>query len=337
MFGNFSGFGDLTKITNALNFDDLQADLDPSLLTPEQRAKIEADKKAKAEEEEAFRLKAEEDKKAAEEENNTNPDTNIVPEQLTEETEETEDGDDWAWDDVPSKKEQKPKIDLKEEVKEEINGTPVSTQSINQPANNSSSGFFGFVSEGSNLLKGGGFSLDSLQADSTSTNDEKQINNSSQNSNKDTNNENNNNSTVITSTREKEGLPISPVINDGSDSSMIASLRRELDEAKWMISAETEQREKFQGMVRNYAADMMKAEEKAKQYEHKVDDLKEQLSIAQQELQTGGNGNNNNNNNDDDGGSSNALIMISEPQPTIDDNPSTSSMSSPSSPLIIKS
>mmetsp|Transcript_9164 Transcript_9164/g.11011 ORF Transcript_9164/g.11011 Transcript_9164/m.11011 type:complete len:633 (-) Transcript_9164:121-2019(-) len=42
--------------------------------------------------------------------------------------------------------------------------------------------------------------------------------------------------------------------------------------------------------------------------------------------------NNNNNNNDDDGGSSNALIMISEPQPTIDDNPSTSSMSSPSSP-----
>jgi hypothetical protein len=132
----FRGFGEgFSKLTNSLvNFDDLQADLDPNLLSPEQLVE---------------RKQAEENAKAAVAASSHEANATSTLEQTGEEcgaieSVNSEKEDDWAWDKVDS-----------------------STASSAQ-APTDDNGFFGFAAPKSlsaKLLKSATFNLDSLQVD----------------------------------------------------------------------------------------------------------------------------------------------------------------------------
>jgi outer membrane biosynthesis protein TonB len=249
MFGGFtSGFGDLSKLTNALNFDDLQVDLDPSLLTPEQLAKAEAEKKAKAKRDEAARIAKLEAAKAEAE------DTTHEPSQESGGSGGGGGGggDDWDdWGDEPkpttvkAKKADPKKAPTPQKAetqpaatKPPVKGEVPKTKPEATAAPAASKGFFGFVSDsnllqGSGLLQRGPFSLDSLQADDNDDDD-------------------GDNTTATLS----QTAPLQQ--SSSGDHETVNALRRELEELKWSANAETEQRQKFQEMVRTYANDMVK-------------------------------------------------------------------------------
>lgn len=218
MFGKFSsGFGDLSKLTNALNFDDLQADLDPELLTPEQLAQIEQEKIIKAEKDEANRIA----KIEAEKVDNDQAGGDGAEEEREEEEGGGDGGDDWDdWGDEPKKKTMPKKVETKENT---VTKPLLVTQTETTNIETGKGGFFGFVSESSsNLLQSSPFSLDSLQTD-----------------NQDDNQDNNQDDKVV-----------SNVDHSGVKDN-------ELEELRWTVSVEKEQRVKFQDMVRTYADDMV--------------------------------------------------------------------------------